>query len=197
MRFLRALFKFLLFFLFLGMLNYLDIYRFGKTHISQGIRADTIHYVLVPGAGRHYPNGGVPNYAFLGRMDAAADFWKQHKHSKLILSGYDDGRYYHEADDMLAALRQRGIPDSVCVLDRGSRNTRASLNYYKKNFGSRSVVLISQPLHLHRTLWIAHHLRINAWGVEAGGFPDGIPRWFYFREYGARIKARIAVWKAA
>ena len=33
---------------------------------------DTIRFILVPGAGKYYPNGSRQNYAFLGRVDSSA-----------------------------------------------------------------------------------------------------------------------------
>ena len=65
---------------------------------------DSIRFILVPGAGKYYPNGSRQNYAFLGRVDSSASLWNQYPHMKLILSGYEDDRWYHEAHDLLDAL---------------------------------------------------------------------------------------------
>ncbi|MBL7923592.1 MAG: YdcF family protein [Bacteroidia bacterium] len=174
--------------------NYLDIYYFGKTHLARDADAGSIPYVLVPGAGRNYPSSPNPNYAFLGRMDSAAALWQKHPHIKLILSGYDDGRWYHEPHDMLEALTLRGVPDSACLLDKSSADTFESLQFYKRQYGETPVIIVSQRLHLHRALWLASRFGITAWGHEAGDYPGGTPRWFYVREFGARVKARLEIW---
>lgn len=155
---------------------------------------DTIRYVLVPGAGRNYPESPNPNYAFLGRMDTAAALWKRHPQLKLILSGYEDNRYYREAHDMREALLEKGVPDSALMLDAHSADTYASIRYYLRSFGHEPVVMVSQPLHLERALWLACAEGVEAYGYEAGNYPGGTPRWFVVRELGARLKARLEVW---
>lgn len=155
---------------------------------------DTIRYVLIPGAGRNYPESPNPNYAFLGRMDTAAAIWHRHPQIKLILSGYEDNHYYREANDMRDALLLKGVPDSAMVLDATSIDTRASIEYYRRHWGKLPVVIVSQPIHLERALWLACAHDLNAYGYEAGNYPGGTPRWLIIREFGARIKARLEVW---
>lgn len=155
---------------------------------------DTIRYVLVPGAGRNYPESPNPNYAFLGRMDTAAALWQRHPQIKLILSGYEDHHYYREANDMRDALLKKGVPDSALLLDPGSIDTRASIDYYYRHHRDTPVVIVSQPIHLERALWLACVYHLQAYGYEAGNYPGGTPRWLLVREFGARVKARLEVW---
>jgi len=178
----------------LALLNYFTFYQSGKNHMVMKEQLDSIPYLLIPGAGKFYPPPSTPNYAFLGRMDTAAFLWQQHPHMKLILSGYEDDRWYQEAHDMLDALVLKGVPDSVCILDTASRDTYATLMYYKENFKNAPCVIISQKIHLDRMLWMAEKLGLNARGYEAGGYPEGIPSWFITREIGARLKARLEIW---
>lgn len=155
---------------------------------------DTIQYILVPGAGRYYPNGSRQNYAFLGRVDSSASLWHQYPHMKLILSGYEDDNYYQEAHDLLDALILKGVPDSVCILDPNSADTYETLTFYKEHFGNAPFVLISQEIHLNRALWMATEMELNAYGYKAGEYPEGNPRWFVIKEIGSRLKARLEVW---
>ena len=155
---------------------------------------DSIRFILVPGAGKYYPTGSRQNYAFLGRVDSSASLWVQYPHMKLILSGYEDDRWYQEAHDLLDALVIKGVPDSVCILDPNSADTYETLMFYKEQFGKEPFVLISQEIHLKRALWMANEMELNAYGYEAGGYPDGIPRWFVIKEIGSRLKARLEVW---
>jgi len=190
-------FKFLLIpvvFCALILLNYIHIQLYGNWRMMDDPSLENFKYALIPGAGRNYPQSPNPNYAFLGRMDTAAAVWRRHPKTKLILSGYEDDRYYREAQDMRDALLKKGIPDSVLLLDPTSIDTYASIQYYLRSFGSEPVVIISQPQHLERALWLACAEGVNAYGYEAGNYPGGTPRWFYIRELGARLKARLEVW---
>lgn len=155
---------------------------------------DSIQHLLVPGAGKYYPNGSRPNFAFLGRVDSSAALWHRYPHMKLILSGYEDDRWYQEAHALLEALMEKGVPESACILDTSSADTYETLMYYKKNFGDEPFILISQKIHLNRALWMADQLGLKAYGYEAGGYPDGNPNWFVIKEVGSRLKARLEIW---
>ena len=120
--------------------------------------------------------------------------WQQYPHMKLILSGYEDDRWYQEAHDLLDAIVLKGVPDSVCILDPNSADTYETLMFYKNHYGDEPVVIISQDIHLKRALWMADQLGLNAYGYEAGGYPGGIPRWFVIKEIGSRLKARLEIW---
>lgn len=180
--------------LLLIILNYTQIQIYGRWRMMSDPSLDTIRYVLIPGAGRNYPQSPNPNYSFLGRMDTAAALWFRHPQIKLILSGYEDNHYYREANDMRDALLIKGVPDSALILDPASMDTKASIDYYFRSFGAAPVVIVSQPVHLERALWIACASGLNAYGYEAGNYPGGTPRWMIIREFGARIKARLEVW---
>jgi SanA protein len=189
------LFIYLIFgFMVVALLNYYSFSSCGEKHMVKKEQLDSIHYILVPGAGRYYPNGSRQNYAFLGRVDSSASLWHQYPHMKLILSGYEDDNYYQEAHDLLDALVLKGVPDSVCILDPNSADTYETLTFYKERFGKEPFVLISQEIHLNRALWMANEMQLNAYGYEAGGYPGGIPRWFVIKEIGSRLKARLEVW---
>ena len=155
---------------------------------------DSIRFILVPGAGKYYPTGSRQNYAFLGRVDSSASLWQQYPHIKLILSGYEDDNYYQEAHDLLDALILKRVPDSVCILDPNSADTYETLMFYKNLYGDEPVVIISQDIHLNRALWMADQLGLNAYGYQAGGYPNGTPRWFVIKEIGSRLKARLEIW---
>ena len=175
-------------------INYTDIRLTGRNRIANETKVDSIPYVLIPGAGREYPESPNINYAFIGRIKSAASLWSRHKHIKLILSGYEGSKNYHEAHDMLNALKKLEIPENACILDTMSKNTFETVINFRKKYGNSSVLFISQPEHLDRIVWLSYRLGIDAWGIDATGYPGGTPSWFIFREYGARLKARLEIW---
>jgi vancomycin permeability regulator SanA len=148
-------------------------------------------YVLVPGAGKDYPNGRRPNYFFLGRMSKTAELHKAHPELKIILSGIADGHHYNEAIDMQKDLLTRGVDSTSLILDNGSADTYETIQMYDEHFKHNPVIIISQKEHLFRALWLAEKTGLKAEGIIADGNPYGTPRWFIVREMFARMKARI------
>lgn len=179
-------------------LNYNDIRLYGRKRLSQPAMVSGFRKALVMGAGRNYQYR-VPNFSFNGRVEAAAMLWKNNPEIRLILSGYDDNMQYRESRDLMDALREKGVPDSVCILDTLSIDTYASILNYKQRFGDEKVLIISQDYHLERALWLACTSGMNAWGYVAPAITSDprshwAYRWFKNREYGARVKARLEVW---
>lgn len=181
-------------FLMLIILNYYSFEHFGKRHLINNyadIKNGT--NVLVPGAGRDYPNGHRPNFFFLGRMRKTAELHKSHPDLKIILSGIADGNHYNEAIDMRKDLIGRGVDSSALFLDNGSVDTYETIKMYDEHFKHNPVIIISQKEHLYRALWLAKACGIDAKGIIAEGNPYGTPRWFIVREMFARLKARYNI----
>ncbi len=171
--------------------NHQDMRLFAEQRIRKSpVDFSGIRYVLVLGAGRNYANAH-PNFAFIGRMDATAQFARQHPAITYILSGNADHQLYNEPLDMYHALQQRGITNITTEFDESAIDTYTSVIHFKNQHGAGPVVLISQEEHLRRAIWMANHEGIEAYGYTAGGFPGGTPRWFRWREYAASMKARL------
>jgi SanA protein len=176
------------------LINYFSFERCGRNHlidIDSDIKPGT--YVLVPGAGRDYPNGRRPNYFFLGRMSKTAELHKAQPQLKIILSGIADGHHYNEAIDMKKDLLLRGVDSSAMILDNGSVDTYETIKMYDEHYKHNPVIIISQKEHLFRALWLAEKRGLKAEGIIADGNPYGTPRWFIVREMLARMKARYDI----
>lgn len=173
-------------------INYYHMKQFGQKRMVSRSKFEEIENVLIPGAGRGYLEG-LPNQSFKGRIDTAAAIWHQYKHSKLIISGYEDYKYLHEVKEMMAALQDLGVPDSVCIQDDKSIDTFETLVHYKENHGASPVIILSQMEHLERALWIADKLGIDARGYVVNGNRKQNFAGLTLRELGARVKARIEI----
>ncbi len=172
-------------------LNYFSFELCGRSHlIDVNAKVKEGTYLLVPGAGKDYPNARHPNYFFLGRMRKTAEFHRIHPKLKIILSGIADSPHYNEAIDMQKDLLLRGVDISSMILDNGSADTYETIQMYDEHFKHNPVVLISQKEHLFRALWLAEKKGLKAEGIIAEGNPNGTPKWFIVREMFARIKAR-------
>lgn len=108
----------------------------------------------------------VPNPTFVHRLDAAAALWRAGKVKYLLVSGNRTG-----ADDepsaMRAGLIERGVPAERIYRDFGGYRTNDSMRRARAIFGLTRVVVVSQPNHVARALFLGHAIGLEAWGFEA------------------------------
>lgn len=128
-----------------------------------------------------YLNNGWTNQYFQYRIDAAVALYKAGKIKYIIASGDNSRKEYSEPEDMKMALMENGVPDSAIVLDYAGFRTFDSIIRAKEIFGQDSFIIISQPFHNERALYIARHNGIKAVGFNA---KDVTAR------YGLKTKAR-------
>jgi len=135
---------------------------------------------LVLGTSR-YLNNGTENLFFTYRIQAAVDLYKAGKVKYLIVSGDNSIKEYNETGDMRAALMEKGVPDSAIVQDYAGFRTLDSIFRCKDIFGQSSFIIISQPFHNERALYLAQHHGIQAVAYNAYDITG---------KYGYKTKAR-------
>lgn len=137
---------------------------------------------------------GRPNSFYTQRIDAAVKLFEAGKFDRLIVSGASDEEGYNEPLAMRADLVERGIPDSILVLDEQGDRTIYSVERVKKAYGADSCTIISQEFHNKRAIFQAQHLGVDAIGFNAADSPYRYWRVKnHLREYLARVKAVIEV----
>lgn len=142
---------------------------------------------LVLGTSKRTSSGGV-NRFFKERMTTAAALHKEGAINHILVSGDNGSKYYNEPIDMLNALGDLAIPDSVVSLDYAGFRTLDSVVRAKEVFGQNKLTIITQEFHCYRTLFIADYFDIEAVAVSADdGGPIGIS--LAFREVLARTMA--------
>jgi SanA protein len=144
---------------------------------------------LVLGTSHKLINGS-PNPFFANRIQAAAALYKEGKVDHFILSGDNRTRYYNEPLSMKRALMKYGVPDSVITLDYAGLRTLDSVVRSKEIFGQSKLIIITQPFHSYRALFISNFYNIDAVALVAKepGVEDAALK-VYLREYLARAKA--------
>lgn len=123
--------------------------------------------VLVPGAGNS-PLGEWQNPVFSARMNTCVSLFRRLHISHITCSGLVKAPYYNEPTDMKNFLVAKGIPDSVIHLDNLGINTHSTIKNYAKHGPCKSVVIISQRIHLARAVYAA-----TIYGMDAAGFSAG------------------------
>ena len=137
----------------------------------------------------HKTTAGLPNQFFEKRMDTAAELYKVGKIDHFILSGDNSSKFYNEPVEMRKALINRGVPTSAITLDFAGLRTLDSVVRSKEVFGQSKIIIITQPFHSYRALFISDYYQIDAVAVVASDPDLEISFKVRIREYFARTKA--------
>lgn len=115
---------------------------------------------------------GRPSGMLEDRIRAAAQLYKDGRVDKVLASG-DHGRpNYDEVNTMRRELVRLGVPDRVIFTDHAGFATLDSVVRARKVFDVKSAIIVTQPFHMARALWLAHHAGLKAYGLEAGAGRD-------------------------
>lgn len=143
---------------------------------------------LVLGTSHRLANGS-PNPFFNNRIEAAAALYGQGKITHVLVSGDNRTQYYNEPVEMKKALVKAGVPDSAITLDFAGLRTLDSIVRSKEIFGQDKLVIITQPFHSYRALFISRYYQIDAVALVAEEPRNHPALQVHWREYLARTKA--------
>ena len=87
--------------------------------------------------------------------------------TKLLMSGDHGRENYDEVNTMKNYAINDGIPSEDIFMDHAGFETYDSMYRAKKIFGAKKVVIVSQKYHLHRSLYIAKKMGLDAYGVSS------------------------------
>ncbi|RKQ96315.1 SanA protein [Kushneria sinocarnis] len=131
--------------------------------------------------------GGGVNPWYQARLDTAARLYHLGLVDHLLLSGDNHTRYYNEPVVMWRDMKKRGVPPGAMTLDYAGFSTFDSLVRARRVFGAHRVMLISQPWHLPRALYIADHVGLEATGCTARTAAPSYHWSLRLREWLARV----------
>jgi SanA protein len=120
---------------------------------------------IVFGAG--LTRDGSPTAILRDRVETAAQLYFSGKIQKLLMSGDNRFDNYNEPEAMRQYALSLGVPDDAIVLDYAGRRTYDTCYRAKAIFGLDSVLLVTQPFHLPRALFLCNALGLSALGVRA------------------------------
>jgi SanA protein len=136
---------------------------------------------------------GRLNSFYVGRIRAAAELYHAGKVNGILVSGDNGTAEYNEPGDMRADLIALGVPAEHITADYAGFRTLDSIYRAGDVFGLDSYIVVSQPFHIERALYLADQRGHDAVGYGARG-PQGV----HFqrnraREVLARAKAVLDV----
>jgi SanA protein len=146
--------------------------------------------VLVLGTSNKLSNGS-PNPYFEERITLAAELYKRKKGIHFLLSGDNRTRYYNEPEAMRKALLKSGVPNTAITLDYAGLRTLDSIIRCKEIFGQNKIIIVSQPFHYYRALFISDFYKMDAMAIWPAPFLPASSLKVTVREWFARAKAVI------
>ena len=108
-------------------------------------------------------------------FSCSADYTDSARLSKLIsdMSGDHGSAAYDEVNVMRLFAAERGVKEDDIFTDHAGFSTYDSIYRAKNIFEADNIIIVSQKYHLHRALYIAERLGVNAVGVSANLNPYG------------------------
>lgn len=88
------------------------------------------------------------------RLESGIDLYKKHRIKKILVSGGLGKEGFYEGDKMKEFLVEKGIPDSLIIVDNHGDNTRATVINtlkLKSQLKFNSIIIVSQYFHVTRT----------------------------------------------
>lgn len=146
--------------------------------------------IVVLGCGVY---NNTPSDMLQDRLDKAIELYQEGYSDILMMSGDGGDIYYDEVTTMKNYAMEQGVPESAIVVDPDGFSTYASMYSLKNTFDYQSYLVVTQPYHLYRSLFIGRMLGMDVDGVGSDGndYPDQVER--DVREFFARIKDTINV----
>jgi SanA protein len=135
-----------------------------------------------------YQRGAINRY-FKYRIDAVVKLYNAKKIKHIIASGDNRTRYYNEPINMKKSLIARGIPINAITLDYAGFRTLDSIVRCQKVFSQNDIIVVSQPFHNKRAIFISDYYGMKTIGFNAEKIPFALDMKTPIREYFARFKA--------
>ena len=110
---------------------------------------------------------GCRNQFYGYRIRAAAELYKAGKVKAIIVSGDNHVKGYDEPSDMKEDLVAAGIPAEKVVCDYAGFRTLDSVVRAREVFGAEKFIVVSQPFHVRRALFLAWGFGCDAYGYAA------------------------------
>ena len=126
---------------------------------------ENVDCILVLGC-RVYEDG-TPSHMLEDRLQQGVELFLNGAAPKLLMSGDHGQREYDEVNAMKQFAIGSGVDSSDVFMDHAGFSTYESLYRAKEIFGVEKVIIVTQGYHLHRALYIARALGLEAYGVAS------------------------------
>ena len=133
--------------------------------VQEAAKLEGVDCILVLGC-RVYEDG-TPSHMLEDRLRRSVELYEVGAAPKMLMSGDHGQQEYDEVNAMKRYAVEAGIASSDVFMDHAGFSTYESLYRAKEIFGAKKVIIVTQQYHLHRALYIARRLGLEAWGVAS------------------------------
>lgn len=160
--------------------------------LEDSAKLSDVDCILVLGAGVH---GTTLSHMLEDRVLTGINLYELGSAPKLLMSGDHGQDDYDEVNAMKDYAKDKGVPSEDIFMDHAGFSTYESIYRARDIFLAKKIIIISQKYHLHRALFIADYLGIEAYGVDSQLRPYAADTNIYnsIREFLARNKEFIYV----
>lgn len=132
---------------------------------EQAALLEDVDCILVLGC--KVKSNGVPSDMLEDRLRRGVELYHAGAAPKLLMSGDHGTMTYNEVQSMKQYAIDDGIASSDVFMDHAGFSTYESIYRARDVFQAKKIVIVTQEYHLHRALYIAQALGVEAYGVHA------------------------------
>ncbi len=121
--------------------------------------------VLILGCG--ILSNGQPSAMLSDRLAQGVALYQDGAAPKLLMSGDHGQKDYDEVNVMKNYAIKKGVPSADVFMDHAGFSTYESIYRAIDVFQAKKVIIVTQKYHLHRALYIANALGLEAYGVAS------------------------------
>lgn len=112
-------------------------------------------------------DNGVPSDMLEDRLRRGVELYQAGAAPKLLMSGDHGTMSYNEVQSMKQYAMDQGIASEDIFMDHAGFSTYESIYRARDVFQAKKVLIVTQQYHLHRALYIANSLGMEAYGVHS------------------------------
>lgn len=148
---------------------------------------EDVDCILVLGAG---VEGTTLSHMLEDRVKTGIELYEMGAAPKILMSGDHGQEDYDEVNAMKDYAKDKGVPGEDVFMDHAGFSTYESMYRARDIFQAEKIIIISQQYHLHRAIYIAEYLGLEAYGVDGQLRPYAADTNIYntVREFLARNK---------
>lgn len=109
---------------------------------------------------------GTPSPMLAERLQKGVELYENGAAPKLLMSGDNGQVEYNEVVTMGNYALEKGVPSQDIFLDYAGFSTYESMYRAKEIFQAKKILIVTQKYHLHRALYIAQAMGLDAYGVS-------------------------------
>ncbi len=135
-----------------------------KYILSPEEAGDGYDCILVLGCGVY---GKTPSDMLEDRLLRGIELYEKGASPKMLMSGDHGEKYYDEVNVMKQYAIDRGVPSENIFMDHAGFSTYESMYRARDIFEVKKVLIVTQDYHLHRAIYNARALGLDACGVAS------------------------------